>query len=99
MSWESERLAFLDHHLPRDFEMRVVTLAPGCRDVLDDGEWQDALLVVEQGDIDLERDHAPRVRLHGGAVLWLWGLGLRALHNPGPVPTVLVAVQRRRKHL
>ena len=99
MSVDSERLSFLGHHLPPGFEMRVVTVAPGSRDVVDDDEWHDALLVVEQGEIDLERDGGPRVRLRGGAVLWLWGLGLRALHNPGPVPTVMVAVHRRRNRL
>ena len=35
-----------------------------------------------------------RPRFAGGAVLWLSGLPVRELRNPGSVPAVLVAVYR-----
>jgi len=81
--------------LPGRFSRRVVTLAPGerCRYVAED--WADALVVVEDGTIELEDLVGGRRRLARGAVLWLVGLPLRAVHNAGRHPAVLVAVSRR----
>ena len=78
------------------FESYVVTLPPGGRRVHDDAEWRDALVIVERGEIELELSTRGSCRLGRGAVLWLTGLGVRALHNPGPEPAVLVAVRRHR---
>jgi hypothetical protein len=50
--------------------------------------------VVEQGEVHIEC-RAGRFRPFAqGAVLCLTGLALRALHNRGPQPAVLVAVWR-----
>jgi hypothetical protein len=87
--------SFLGRHLPPAFELRVVAVAPGSERPYDAAEWRDALVVVEEGEIELEALSGSRRRLPLGAVLWLAGLPLRALHNPGPETTLLAAVSRR----
>lgn len=77
------------------FARRVVTLAPGERCPYVAEDWADALVVVEDGSVELECLAGNRLSLARGAVLWLVGLPLRALHNVGRHPAVLVAVSRR----
>ena len=57
---------------------------------------RDALVVVEQGRIELEAMGGGRRTFERGAVLWLVGLPLRALHNHGPGRAVMVAFTRHR---
>ena len=78
------------------FDIRVVVLVPGAERPYEESEWRDALVVLETGDIDLESVGGSRHRFRSGDVLWLSGLPLRALHNYGPEPALLVAVSRRR---
>jgi hypothetical protein len=78
-----------------EFERRTLALAPGRERDFVDSEWRDAIVVVERGEIELEGVSGARVRFGPGDVLWLSGLSLRALHNPGLDPVVLVAVSRR----
>jgi hypothetical protein len=91
-----DRLAFPGRRLPPAFELRVVVLAPGHRRAHVHAGWRDALVVAERGELELECLGGSRRRFGRGSVLWLDGLPLRALHNPGRVPVVLVAVSRRR---
>ncbi|MFC4947020.1 hypothetical protein [Pseudonocardia sp. GCM10023141] len=76
------------------FRRRVVTIAPDDWHAFVDSEWDDSLVVVERGDIELYCSATVR-RFAQGAMLWFSGLGLRALHNPGVEDTVLVALSRR----
>jgi hypothetical protein len=76
------------------FHRRVVTIAPGRARLYDPGEWRDALVVVEQGEVHVECRAGGFRPFAAGAVLWLTGLPLRALHNRGAEPAVLVAVRR-----
>jgi hypothetical protein len=78
------------------FEMRVVPLAPGGVLAYDEPQWRDAVVVVECGEVELESTSGARRRLEQGAILWLVGLPVRALHNPGTEPALLVALSRRR---
>jgi len=80
--------------LPAAFVRRVVTVAPGASRRYLPAEWADALVVVEQGELELEGWDGRRQRLRRGDVLWLARLPLRALHNPGGDDAVLVAVAR-----
>jgi hypothetical protein len=76
------------------FARRVVVLQPGARRPYRAEEWRDALVVVERGVIELERaGQGPRA-FRRGDLLWLADLGLRAIHNPGPGPAVLMALTR-----
>jgi hypothetical protein len=75
-------------------DYRVVELPPGGERPYDAAEWAGALVIVDRGDIELACSDGRRPRFAGGAVLWLAGLPVRELRNPGSVPAVLVAVRR-----
>jgi hypothetical protein len=72
-----------------------VTIGPGDERAYDESEWRDAIVLLTSGEIELEWVTGGRWRFAPGAVLWLVGFPLRALHNPGHGPTVLLAVSRR----
>ena len=76
------------------FERHEVTIAPGERIAALDGEWTDAIVVVEEGEVELVGRQGGTLRIGVGGVLWLSGLALRALRNPGDVSAVLSAVRR-----
>jgi hypothetical protein len=88
--------SFLGRPLPPGFRLHVVALAPGHARAYDSAEWRDALVVVERGAIELETVSDGRCPFERGDVLWLNGLPVRALHNRGVEPAVLVAVSRER---
>jgi hypothetical protein len=77
------------------FARRQVVLGPGDSRPYQQAEWDDALVIVKRGEIDLECCAGGRTRFVAGDMLWLTGLPLRSLRNPGPEPTVLVAISRR----
>jgi hypothetical protein len=91
----AEQLSFRGRSLPPAFRRREIALLPGGARAFDAEEWRDALVVVERGAVELESLSGARCRLEPGAVAWLVGLPLRALHNPGAETAVLVAVSRR----
>ena len=93
---EHERLSFLDRPLPAAFVLLVVTVAAGGEMLYEEADWRDALVVVENGRIELETLTGRRRGFAAGDVLCFLGLSVRALHNRGPEPAVLVAVSRRR---
>jgi hypothetical protein len=76
------------------FEVRLVAVAAGRTRPDDEAEWRDALVVVEHGQIELEGLSGTRHTIERGAVLWLAGLPLRALHNRGREPALIVAISR-----
>ncbi|MGQ0848853.1 MAG: hypothetical protein ACT4OP_07000 [Actinomycetota bacterium] len=78
------------------YRVRVVVVAGGTERVIDQGEWDDTLLVVERGEIELECRSGSRRRFSVGSTLWLVGLRLRAMVNPHAVPAHLIAVSRNR---
>ena len=80
------------------FTRRTVVLDPGTTRPSTDTEWRDALVVLLRGEVDLECLAGGRRRFRAGAVLWLVGIGLRALHNVGVGPAVLLVVARRSGH-
>jgi hypothetical protein len=77
------------------FVLRAVAVAPGSERAFDEGEWRDALVVVKRGEVELEYVSGLSHRFRSGDLLWLTGLRLRALHNRGGEPVLLVAVSRR----
>jgi hypothetical protein len=94
VSHEDEALTLLGRRLPPWASVRVVALEPGARRPFDPTEWDDALVVVEVGELALEGASGRRCRFETGSVLWLADLPLRALCNEGDVTTLLVAVAR-----
>jgi hypothetical protein len=93
---DPDRLSLLGRPLAPGFVLRVVVVAPGGQRAYDEAEWRDAIVVVEWGEIVLEPRAGRSYRFGRGDVLWLQGLALRTLHNPGSEPVILVAVARRR---
>lgn len=93
------RPAFLGREVPAAFEVRRIVVEAGDERPYDEAEWRDSIVVVESGSIELECRCGSRRGFERGAVIWLIGLPLRALHNREPVPTVLVAVSRRSAHV
>ncbi len=88
-------MSLLGRPLPPAFVRREVILAPDAERAYVAAEWRDALVVVEQGSLELVGLSGTRRRLEGGAILWLWDLPLRALRNPGSVNTRIVGISRR----
>ncbi len=82
--------------LMEGFELRSVSLAPGGERPYDADEWRDALVVVGRGRVELESRGGRRHAFGRGETLWLTGLPLRSVRNPGREPAVLIAVWRRR---
>ncbi len=69
----------------------IVTVEPGAeRDVT---PWRGALVFVRSGAIVLEGHGGSRARFGRGSMLALDPGVLRALHNDGDEPAVLVAVR------
>jgi hypothetical protein len=77
------------------FARRRVVLDPGASRPYEPAEWDDALVIVKRGEIDVECLAGGRMRFVAGDMLWLTGLPLRCLRNPGPEPVVLSAISRR----
>jgi hypothetical protein len=76
------------------FALRVVALAPGDERAYVAAEWRDALVVVEQGEVELRGAGGTCRRFARGDMLWFDGVPLAALHNPGGEPAVLLAFSR-----
>jgi hypothetical protein len=89
-----ERISFLEGELPPGFELELVSVEPRATRPYRDAEWWDSLVVVEHGTVELECVRGGRRSFTVGAVMWLVGLPLVALHNPGPEPALLAAVSR-----
>jgi hypothetical protein len=91
-----DRLPFERGRVPPRFRLRTVTVSPGQPYPFEPAEWEDALVVVKRGELWLETRAGERWHFRAGDVLWLADLPLRALENPGPADTLLLAVSRRR---
>ncbi|ACZ84014.1 hypothetical protein Aros01_03353 [Streptosporangium roseum] len=61
----------------------IPCLACGEARPYDPAEWRDAIVRVEGGQVELETADGARRRFGHGAVLWLAGLPVRVLRNPG----------------
>jgi hypothetical protein len=88
------RPILLGGRAPKDFRIRRIVVAPGAERLYDEAEWEDSIVLVESGRLELECRSGKRCHFGRGDLLWLIGLPLRVLRNRGPVPTVLVAVSR-----
>jgi hypothetical protein len=81
--------------LPPGFEREVVVIRPGCRRTYRASDWRDAIVLVDQGQVLVEREGRAGFRFGPGHLLCLGGLGVQAIYNPGPEPAVLISVKRR----
>lgn len=77
------------------FPRRVVVLDAHESLPYDPADWDDTLVAVTGGEIELENTDGQRQRFGHGALLCFAGLPVRMLHTVGTQPVVLVAVRRR----
>jgi hypothetical protein len=76
------------------FTMRVVAVGPGEEHLYDAAEWRDAIVLVQHGEVELRGVSGASSSFGRGDLIWLEGVPLRGLHNPGTEPAVLLAVAR-----
>ena len=87
-------ISFLDRPPPAGMDLRVVTIPAHSQLVYDPGEWAGALVVVEEGEIELECCRGTSTCFGAGSVLFFDGLELRAVRNSGAETVQLSAVSR-----
>jgi hypothetical protein len=80
--------------LPAGFERWQLTLAAGARRPADPDDWAGALVLVDQGHLEVDCTVGGRHTFSAGDLLVLGRLPLRTLRNPGDGPVRLVAVRR-----
>ena len=90
------RLELLARSLPAGYEIRLLVLEPGREVNYEASAWHDALVEVECGEVELLLRDDRRYRARVGDVLWLNGLGVLRLANPGTSPAALVSLTRTR---
>jgi hypothetical protein len=76
------------------FAVRVVAVGPGEERGYAEEEWRDAIVFVQRGEIELRGVSGASRSFSRGDLIWLEGVPLRALHNPGAEPAVLLAIAR-----
>jgi hypothetical protein len=80
--------------MPEGFARSVVTIRVGGSVSCSGQPWEDALLVVGRGALDVEASDGSRTRFPTGAVLAVAELPAGRLHNSGTEPVRLIAVRR-----
>jgi hypothetical protein len=80
--------------LPEGFSRSVFRLAPGQELDVEPGGLPDAIVVVEQGELELECRSGTRRRFGCGSMIPLARLPVARLRSVGHGPLVLVAVSR-----
>jgi mannose-6-phosphate isomerase-like protein (cupin superfamily) len=80
--------------LPAGFSRRVLRVAPGHELDLEASGVRDAIVVVEQGEAELECRSGTRRRFGRGSMMPIARLRIAHLRSVGPGPLVLVAVTR-----
>ena len=91
---DAERL-LARRRLPDAFERWQLALAPGEARPTSAAEWAGAIVLVEQGRIEVECLAGGSRSFVAGDMLSLGWLPLRQLSNPGSERALLVAVRRR----
>ena len=79
--------------LPAGFSRRVFEVAPGLELGLEPGGLTDAIVVVEQGELELECRRTCR-RFAPGSMIAVARLRVSRIRSVGSEPLVLVAVSR-----
>lgn len=88
-------------HLPlaaRRIRRRELRIEPDDWHALAEAQWRGSLVLLEHGDVELHCVRGGSRLFRQGAVLCFDGTGVRALHNPGTVTTVLAGYSRIRAH-
>jgi hypothetical protein len=78
----------------RQFVARHVAIAAGTELAFTAADWRDAIVVVEQGSVEVESLDGDRATFATGAMLCLDGLSMGTLRNRGPESVQLYALSR-----
>lgn len=81
--------------LPDAFVRRVTELLPGQSLGFVPDDWRGAIVVVRDGVVELRLRSGVRRAFAARDLLWLAGLDVAELHNPGAATAALVSVRRR----
>ena len=76
------------------FSRKLVELAPGRELRLDPASWQDAIVFVRAGEIELECVSGERRRFARASIVCFTPV-VRLLRNSGDEPVRLIAISRR----
>src|SRR6478752_1162467 len=76
------------------FGRRVVAVPPGEAMPFDPHTWEDAIVFVLAGEVDVQCSSGAGHRFQQGDILWFTGLSVRSLRNGGSVPVRLLAIWR-----
>ena len=85
----------LGRSVPDTLAKQIVVLPPACTSDYDEEQWRDSLIEVECGVFTIQLRDGSETAYGIGDVLWLDGLPIQTLANPGTSITLLVAVSRR----
>ena len=77
---------------------RVIELRPGAALDHEAAAWDDAIVFVAAGELEVECKGGERHRFRQGDILSLARLPILRVHNSGAVPTRLLAIWRRCAH-
>jgi hypothetical protein len=91
---ESAGVALFRDPLPAGFSRRVVRLDPGHELDFDAREVPDAIVVIEDGEVELECRSGTRRRFGRGSMIPIARLPVTHLRSVGLGPLVLFAVSR-----
>jgi hypothetical protein len=91
---ESACDALFPDPLPAGFARRVLRVAPGLELDFEASGVPDAIVVVEQGELELECRSGARRRFGRGSMIPIARLPIAHIRCVGPGPLVLVAVSR-----
>jgi hypothetical protein len=91
---ESDGDALFRDPLPEGFSRQVFHAAPGLELSLEAGGLPDAIVVVEEGELELVCKAGARRRFGPGSMIPIARLPIAHLRSVGPRPLRLVAVSR-----
>ena len=93
-TWDRDSVELFRDPLPSGFSRRVVRLARGAELDLEARTPPDAILLVDEGEVELECLGGHRRRFGQGSLIPATCPPLARLRSVGPRPLVLVAVSR-----
>jgi hypothetical protein len=92
---ESDGNALFRDPLPQGFSRRVIRVEPGLELGLDAWDMPGCIVVVEEGEVELECRSGTRRRFRRGSMIPIGRLPIAHVRSIGPGPLVLAAVSRK----